>query len=157
MPRASQSSCTTTPGASVEYEFVAEWLWQQFKHFDIAKIGFDSWNFEQLKSRLVRVGFTEEKIKEHFVEFGQGYKSMSPALYQLESALVTQKCAHGMHPVLSMCASNAVVQGDAAGNRKLNKAKSVRRIDGMVALAMAFGVAHLEPTAPPEYELYVLA
>jgi phage terminase large subunit-like protein len=40
-----------------------------------------------------------------------------------------------------MCAANAVVTTDPAGGRKLNKAKSATRIDGMVALAMAFGVA----------------
>jgi len=36
-----------------------------------------------------------------------------------------------------MCASNATVVSDPAGNRKLEKAKSSGRIDGMVALAMA--------------------
>jgi phage terminase large subunit-like protein len=40
-----------------------------------------------------------------------------------------------------MCAANAVVTSDPAGNRKLNKAKAAGRIDGMVALTMAFGVA----------------
>jgi phage terminase large subunit-like protein len=43
-----------------------------------------------------------------------------------------------------MCAANAVVQADPAGNRKLSKAKSTGRIDGMVALAMAMGVAPLK-------------
>jgi phage terminase large subunit-like protein len=40
-----------------------------------------------------------------------------------------------------MCAANAVVSTDPAGGRKLNKAKAAGRIDGMVALTMAFGVA----------------
>jgi hypothetical protein len=40
-----------------------------------------------------------------------------------------------------MCASNAVLQRDPAGNRKLAKNKSRGRIDGMVALAMAMSVA----------------
>jgi phage terminase large subunit-like protein len=40
-----------------------------------------------------------------------------------------------------MCAANAVVTSDPAGNRKLNKAKAAGRIDGMVSLTMAFGVA----------------
>jgi phage terminase large subunit-like protein len=42
-----------------------------------------------------------------------------------------------MHPVLTMCASNAIVTMDPAGNRKFDKAKASGRIDGMVALAMA--------------------
>jgi len=39
-----------------------------------------------------------------------------------------------------MCAANAVAERDPAGNRKLTKAKSIGRIDGLVALAMALGV-----------------
>jgi phage terminase large subunit-like protein len=71
---------------------------------------------------------------------------MSPALRDLESVLLTNKLKHGGHPVLTMCAANAIVETDPAGGRKLNKAKAAGRIDGMVALAMAFGVA---PTEPP--------
>ena len=49
-----------------------------------------------------------------------------------------------------MCMANARVEADAAGNRKLNKAKATGRIDGAVALAMAAGVtpAVREETAP---------
>jgi phage terminase large subunit-like protein len=47
-----------------------------------------------------------------------------------------------------MCAANAIVTKDPAGNRKLDKAKSTGRIDGMVALAMAAAVS--ESTAPAE-------
>jgi phage terminase large subunit-like protein len=59
--------------------------------------------------------------------------------------LLAGKVRHGNHPVLTMCAANAVVTMDPAGNRKLNKAKAAGRIDGMVAGAMAFGVAPAEP------------
>jgi phage terminase large subunit-like protein len=44
-----------------------------------------------------------------------------------------------------MCARNAVVQRDPAGNRKLDKAKSTGAIDGMVALTMAMGLAMRQP------------
>jgi phage terminase large subunit-like protein len=63
---------------------------------------------------------------------------------------------HGGHPVLTMCAANAVVTTDPAGNRKLNKAKSATRIDGMVALAEAFGVAPTEIEAAPIFEMLII-
>lgn len=66
---------------------------------------------------------------------------MSPALRTFESDLLNAKFRHGGHPVLNMCAANAVVTSDPAGNRKLDKGKSNGRIDGMVALAMARAVA----------------
>ena len=46
-----------------------------------------------------------------------------------------------MHPVLTMCADNALLTQDPAGNRKFEKHKATGRIDGMVALAMARGIS----------------
>jgi phage terminase large subunit-like protein len=48
-----------------------------------------------------------------------------------------------------MCAANAIIVEDAAGNRKMDKSKSTGRIDGMVSLAMAVGVMALEAPAAP--------
>jgi len=62
---------------------------------------------------------------------------MAGAVDALEALALQERLRHGMHPVLTMCASNATVVADPAGNRKLEKAKSSGRIDGMVALAMA--------------------
>ena len=38
-------------------------------------------------------------LEEHFVEFGQGMASMSPALRDLEQVLLEGELAHGEHPV----------------------------------------------------------
>jgi phage terminase large subunit-like protein len=92
-----------------------------------------------LKPWLERVGFSEDEL-ERFVEFGQGFVSMSPALREMESRLLSRKLKHGNHPVLTMCAANATTISDPAGNRKFVKTKDTGRIDGMVALAMAIGV-----------------
>jgi len=75
---------------------------------------------------------------------------MSPALQALEAALLNARIAHGGHPVLTMCAANAVTQTDPSGNRKLMKDKSSGRIDGLVAMAMAMGVASNSEAAPTE-------
>ena len=69
---------------------------------------------------------------------------MSPALRDLEQILIEGQMAHGNHPVLAMCVVNTVITLDDAGNRKPTKRKSTGRIDGLVALAMAVGVAPLQ-------------
>jgi phage terminase large subunit-like protein len=130
-----------TPGASVDYEFVAHRLFEIFGQYKVRRIGFDRWQWERLKPSLLRTGFSEEVIEKHFVQFGQGYRSMSPALNTMESVLLNARMAHGGHPVLKMCALNATVEVDAAGNRKLTKSKSTGRIDGLVALTMALDTA----------------
>lgn len=129
----------TTPGASIEYEFVAEYLRGVFDSCKVKALAFDRYNMKFLKPWLERAGFTEEELT-RFVEFGQGFVSMSPAIRELESLLLSRKLRHGNHPVLAMCASNATVVMDPAENRKFVKGKNTGRIDGMVALAMAVGV-----------------
>ena len=140
---AQQGELETCPGPSVDYEWVAHQLREDFDNYDIQAIAFDRWNWRNLKPWLIKAGFTDDEL-EKFVEFGQGYKDMSPALNQLESMLLNEKFSHGNHPVLTMCAANAVVQQDPAGNRKLAKDRSSGRIDGMVALAMAVGAMSAE-------------
>lgn len=141
----------TTPGPTVDYAFVAEFLAGFCDRHDVRKIAFDAWNWRHLKPWLAKAGFEEWQLDGDdalFEPFRQGFASMSPALRELESDLLNGKIAHGGHPVLSMCAANATVQSDPAGNRKLSKAKSHGRIDGMVALAMARAVAGTFEAAP---------
>ena len=73
---------------------------------------------------------------------------MAPAVDKLERLVAERRLRHGGHPILNMCAANAVAERDPAGNRKLNKMKSVGKIDGMVALAMALGAAAHEDGTP---------
>lgn len=141
-------------GRSIEYEFVARTLREKFDQYDIRQIAFDRWNFKNLRPWLIVAGFSEKQIEEKFNEFGQGYQSMSPALQIMGDEIINARVAHGNHPVLSMCADNAVVQGDPAGNRKLAKDKSAGRIDGMVAMAMAFGVA-VNDKPPPKFQVMI--
>jgi phage terminase large subunit-like protein len=138
---AKQGFLKLTPGKTVSYEYVAHQMFSTLIGLNIKKIGFDRWNFGNLRPWLVKAGFSDKYIDEIFSPFGQGYQSMSPALLALEQMTLSGKLAHGMHPVLTMCAGQAVVVSDPAGNRKLNKAKSHGRIDGMVALAMAAGLS----------------
>lgn len=129
----------TTPGRSIEYEFVAWELRDIFNKCNVKKLAFDRYNMKFLKPWLEKAGFTEEEL-ERFVEFGQGFVSMSPAIRELESKLLQKQLKHGNHPVLTMCAANAITVNDPAGNRKFTKQKSNGRIDGMQALAQAIGV-----------------
>jgi phage terminase large subunit-like protein len=127
-----QGFLRTTPGASVNYEYIAEELMQIIGENDLATIAFDRWRIEDLKRDADRVG-----IDLPLIEHGQGFKDMAPAIDLLEERLLNASLAHGMHPVLTMCAANAIATTDPAGNRKLDKQKTTGRIDGMVALIMA--------------------
>jgi phage terminase large subunit-like protein len=125
-----------TEGASIDYEAVAIWLAEYCSTRNVKRINFDRWRIDILKAELARIGANLP-----LEPCGQGFKDMTPALDALESELSNANIRHGNHPVLTMCAANAVATSDAAGNRKLDKSKATGRIDGMVALAMAIGGA----------------
>lgn len=136
---AKQAYLHTTPGATVDYEFVAHDLSAIFSKLNVKSIAYDRWRIDLMKKELDLIG-----AELPLTEFGQGFKDMSPAIDALESELLNSRLAHGNHPVLTMCAANAVISNDAAGNRKLDKHKATGRIDGVVALAMAIGTAFNE-------------
>lgn len=157
---AKQGHLLTTPGRTIEYEYVARQLFEDCGKMNVQKIAFDRWNYKNLKPWLAKAGFRPEQLDGDgaiFVEFGQGFASMSPALRALESNVLNSGLAHGNHPVLSMCMANAVVTTNPAGDRKLDKAKATGRIDGAVALAMAIGTAESEydDKPAPQYQLMV--
>ncbi|ASE38464.1 terminase large subunit [Brevundimonas vesicularis] len=125
-----------TPGPAVEYDFVAKDIAEITEGMDVRKIGFDRHRMKTLQAELDRLDVTLP-----FEEFGQGFVSMAPAIDRAEIEFLHHRFRHGGHPVLTMCAANAIIVQDAAGNRKMDKSKSTGRIDGMVSLAMAVGVA----------------
>jgi phage terminase large subunit-like protein len=149
---AQQGFLQLTPGKSIQYEYIAKRLREVFDKFDVQKIGFDRYNMKFLTPWLEKANFTKKEL-ERFVEFGQGFLGMSPALRDLEVRLLEAQLKHGGHPVLTMCAANAVAISDPSGNRKLAKNKSVGRIDGMTALAMSIGVMMDPNKSGPSHKL----
>lgn len=135
---AEQGLITDTPGVAVDYEYVANDLARICAGLPVIKIGYDRHRFKTLEVQMEKVG-----VDLPFEPFGQGFISMAPAMDLIEIDFLQERVRHGGNPVLTMCAANAVVNKDPAGNRKLDKAKSTGRIDGMVASVMARGVAGL--------------
>lgn len=130
-----QGYLRTTPGATVDYDYVAKELAEITEGIELDAVAFDRWRIDVFEKAVERA-----ELDLPLVKFGQGFKDMSPALDELESALLNKRLIHSGDPVLTMCAANAVVTRDPADNRKLDKHKATGRIDGMVALTMACGV-----------------
>lgn len=146
-----QGYLETIPGHAITYDLIVARICEILDaHKGLQKIAFDRWNFLQFRPWLTHHKWTENEIVDTWVEFGQGTQSMSPALRELESRILRREVAHGGNPVLNMCAANAVIEGNKDGSlkkdsaaRKLSKKRSTGRIDGLVALAMAMGIAPL--------------
>lgn len=138
----------TTPGVAVDYEFVARDIANLVDGLILEAIAYDRYRFKTLQQKFEGTG-----IELPFEEWGQGYVSMAPAIDQTEIEFLNDRVVHGGNPVMRMCAANAVVIKDPAGNRKLDKSKSTGRIDGMQALTMMIGIASL-PREAEERNIY---
>jgi len=146
---ARQGFLNTTPSRTIDYDFVAWRIKELHEKMHIAGIKFDRWRIDDLIRALRKIGvecWVDGKEDPYpgglrMIMHGQGYQDMNPAVEAIEDALSEGKLRHGMHPVLTMCASNVRVQQDPSGNRKFDKIKSTGRIDGIVALAMAINGA----------------
>jgi phage terminase large subunit-like protein len=126
----------STPGATVDYEFVAADMAAITAGLNIQSIAFDRWRIDLLKKELDKIGCDLPLIP-----MGQGFKDQSVCLDMLEAELLNGRINHGGHPVLQMAAANAIVVRDPANGRKLDKGRATGRIDPLAAMANAFGAA----------------
>lgn len=145
------------PGATNDPAAIAKHLGELTQRFRIKRIRYDRWKMNDLVRELDKadiacasdVGMSEAEQARYggvlLVRHGQGFQDMGPAVDELESLVANQKLRHPGNPALTMCAANAITVRDPADNRKLDKAKSTGRIDGLVALAMASRARSVAP------------
>lgn len=125
-----------TVGRATDRVAIARRLADIRQAYNVQGIAFDRWRFEDLGKLL-----SDEGIDLPMVEFVPGFKSYAPAVDAFERALLEGRMRHNGSPILRWQAGNVIVEPDPAGNRKPTKAKSLDRIDGIVAAIMACGLA----------------
>ena len=126
---------TLTPGNVTDYDFIQAQVLADMDAFDVETIGFDKWNATQLANTLLDEGVP-------LVETRQGYRTMSPAMKEIQRLVLMGKRTdirlhHGGNPVMRWMTDNLAVAMDPAGNVKPDKANAADKIDGWSALANA--------------------
>ena len=122
--------------ASIEYDFVIADIVKFCSKFDVQQIAFDRWNIAVFNKDLNRMGVELPEL----VSFGQGFKSMAPAIRVFEKKLLDNTLKHDGNFCLTWNASNVVAMEDAADNKKYIKPSSGARIDGIIAAVMSCGI-----------------
>ena len=147
-----QGHMMALPGASLDYDAIAVEFEEIASYVDFEAIAFDRWRIADFLRSLDKIGVNavEDKQQEgvylpagaiRFVAHGQGYKDMTLAVDALEESIFNGTLRLANNPVTTMCAANATLTSDPAGNRKFDKHRASGRIDGVVALAMAMRMA----------------
>lgn len=145
---AREGHVTKTPGDVIDYDLIRSTLQKLSSRFIIQGVAIDRWNATQLAVQLDGDGFAVEP-------FGMGYASMSAPTKELEKLVLSGRLRHGGNPVFRWFASNCTVEQDAAGNLKPSKKRSTEKIDGVVSLVMALGLALQAPAyARPSVEVW---
>ena len=141
---------TAVPGPTIRFGFVAAALSRLSREFEIQALGYDQWRIDDFKQDLADV---DADFPVPLEPFGQGYRSMSPAIEWFAELAITGRLRHGGHPVLTASIAGAITTSDPAGNVKLDKDRSNGRgpvrIDGAVAAVMALGIAKRFEATPP--------
>jgi phage terminase large subunit-like protein len=127
---------TQTDGEVTDYVRVEREILEDCARFAPIEIGYDSWNAVQLANNLKESG-------QPVIPFIQGPKSYQPAMSAFEREYSRGNLNHGGNPVLTWNAANLVPRRDANMNMAPDRKRSAEKIDGMVALLMAFGRAEL--------------
>jgi phage terminase large subunit-like protein len=79
------------------------------------------------------------------------------SLRQLEDAILEKRIRLKKNPVLISAIMSAVTEQDKWDNKWLSKQRSTNKIDAVVALVMAFGVANMQAfDDEPKYQMFFL-
>lgn len=112
----------TTPGRTIDHEFVCDRILQLGTLYKIQWLGVDPW----------QAPFIEKILTDHGInvaEIPQDLKNLSPAMKKYEKLILDRKIFHPPHPCARWNFGNVKLYSDINNNYKPDKRKSTGRID----------------------------
>jgi phage terminase large subunit-like protein len=169
---AAEGLLKTTPGKSIDYDFVAKEVQTLCAEQNVEAMSFDPAHITEFRKACDRLGF-ETWIWQPGEPPGRGLKMivhsqgvagmhskkmlwMPRSMGQFEDLILTEKITIQDSQLTKWCAGNAAVKADEHGNRYLIKKHRRGRIDGVVAAPMCAGVALSDLGAVEEMEFQML-
>ena len=129
----------------IDYDVVLSTIKAIGKTARMRTVAVDTWNSAYLEGKL-------DQLHYEVILYGQGFKSMTPAMKKFKELIIEGKLRHGGHPVLRWMAGNLAEQLDPADNTRPSRKNSGDKIDGVVALIMAIGAWQLKAPSRSVYE-----
>jgi phage terminase large subunit-like protein len=124
-----------THGTIVDYDVVAQYIFELSKRFTIDKIGYDDYKWQEFADKLARMGGSDE-----LVAFGQTYGDFTPPTKSFELGVERGTILLAKNEVTKWCFGNAILDTDPRGNVKPMKKGQYMRIDGVITAIMACGL-----------------
>lgn len=146
-----EKALITTPGNSVDQDFVALAIKVGLADFDVEMLGFDPWNARKMMTDLEKAGVPVELM----VEMRQGTATLGEPTKEFERMVFAGNLDHGGHPVLSWMAGHCRVRFDENLNYVPAKKASLDKIDGIVATVMCVALAVNEEASPFDPDAWI--
>lgn len=136
---------TATPGRVIRMDYVAARVAEASVEYRLQAMGYDAYAFRKnFEPELDAAG-----VSVPVVEHPQGGKRkaaesglwMPGSVKELETLILEKRIRIRRSPVIISACMSAVIEADAFDNKWFSKRKATNRIDAVVALAMAVGVA----------------
>ena len=131
---AQEGLLTTTNGAMTDMQVIEDGLREDLSRFDVKAIGYDPWNAVALATSLGNAGAP-------MVEYRNTVQKISEPMKTLEALVQDGRIEHNGDPVMRWMMGNVVAKLDAKDNIFPRKERYENKIDGVVALIMAVGLA----------------
>jgi phage terminase large subunit-like protein len=122
----------TTPGDSVDQDFVMEAALELCQDYDVTRGGFDPWNARKLYQDMLKAGMDEDI----WLEMRQGIQTLGEGSRHFERLVFAGLYGHGANPVLRWMAQNVVIRFDENMNFMPAKKRSAEKVDGIVCGVM---------------------
>lgn len=129
-----QELITATPGAMTNLAVVEDGIREDLSRFDVKAISYDPWNALALATSLSENGAP-------MVEYRNTVQMVSDPMKTLEALILDGRIRHTGDPVMRWMMSNVVAKLDAKDNIFPRKERYENKIDGVVALIYAIGLA----------------
>jgi len=128
---------TITEGDVVDQRAIKSFIDDLSRRVTVLEVATDRWNAVALSNALSSEGYK-------MVAFSQGYSTMSPAVKDFETLVMSGKVRIRRNPLFLWSFSNVMVVMDCNGNQRPDKAKSGDKIDPVIAGIMCVARCHLE-------------
>lgn len=138
-----------TPGDVIDIDIMVLDLSNILKKYDVKVVGFDPAKaYHGVIQGLQREGF--DNVLD---EFSQGIQNMSEPTKKIEADVTAGAIDLMKNPVIRWMFRNVVVYRDGNDNIKMDKRRSLEKIDGCVAMANAYG-EYMSKDATENYQYH---
>lgn len=124
-----------TDGNTVDFEAIKSDIVDFCGKFDVQNIAYDPFQAAKLVNELNEMDLPTIEVRQTFAHLSEPMK-------ELESQILKNGIEHDNNPCMNWMMSNVVAKSNDVDNIRPVKETSKKKIDGPVALIMAFALAH---------------